>query len=59
MTPDQILLLFQFINMGIDTLSRLEFLISKIMTMTPEELKAHNEKEELRSDLLMLELDTI
>lgn len=59
MTPDQLLLLFQFINMGIDTVARLGFLVDKIMAMSPEELKEHTEKQELRSDLLMLEIDLI
>jgi len=59
MTAAQLLLLFQFINMGIDTVARLGFLVDKIMAMSPEELKAHTENQELRSDLLMQELDEI
>jgi len=59
MTQSEILLLFQLINMGIDTAARLSFLVDKILAMTPEELKAHTESQELRSDLLMLEIDTI
>ena len=48
-----------FINMGIDTLARLSFLVDKIVAMTPEELDAHIASEEMRSSILMLQLNTI
>jgi len=59
MDPATILLLFQLVSSGIDSLARFSFLVNKIMAMTPEEVKAHTESEELRSNLLMEKLDEI
>lgn len=59
MTPAQLQLLFMFINMGIDTIVRLTFLVDKIIAMTPEELDSHIASEEMRSNLLMDQLNAI
>lgn len=59
MDPATILLLFQLFNMGIDSLTRFAFLVDKVMAMSPEEVKAHTESEELRSNLLMTQIDDI
>jgi len=59
MNAEAILLLFQFISMGIDSLARLTFLVEKILAMSPEELKVHTESQELRSDMLMVKIDDI
>ena len=45
--------------MGIDTLAKLTFLVDKIVAMTPEELDNHIANQEMRSKLLMLQLDII
>jgi hypothetical protein len=59
MTLEQSLLLLNLVNAGIDTALKMQLAVDKIMAMTDAECRVYNEDQNLISDMLMKELDTI
>jgi hypothetical protein len=59
MTLEQSLLLLNLVNAGIDTAFRMQWAVDRIMGMTDAECTVYNEDQNLISDMLMKELDTI
>jgi len=59
MTLAQAMLLLILINAGIDTALKVKFAVDKISAMSDEECDRYNEDQNLISDELMKELDTI
>jgi len=53
MSIEAAILLLDLINRGIDTAIKLKFTVDKILSMSPEEVKAAIESEHMKTDLLM------
>ena len=59
MTEAQILLLFNVGSAVFDSVAKLKFAVDKITAMSDEECDRYNQDQNLISDELMTELDTI
>jgi hypothetical protein len=59
MTLVQATLLLNLINAGVDTAMKVKFAVDKISAMSDEECDRYNQDQNLISDELMKELDSI